>query len=61
MALLTDRGGGEPELLGAAMHHASSFSGMTPMYLPMSAFRSAPWLKPIGSRYQAQSDRRCPA
>jgi hypothetical protein len=61
MALLTDLGGGEPELLGAAMHHASPLSGMAPMYLPTSAFHSAPWLKPIGSRYQAQSDRRRPA
>jgi len=29
-------------------------SGMTLMYLLMSAFRSAPWLKLIGSRYEAR-------
>jgi hypothetical protein len=61
MALLTAFGGGELELLCAAMHHASPLSGMTLMYLLMSAFHSAPWLKLIGSRYEAQSDRRRPA
>jgi hypothetical protein len=58
MALLTALGDGEPELLCAAMHHASPLSGMTLMYLLMSAFHSAPWLKLIGSRYEARSDRR---
>jgi hypothetical protein len=30
--------------------HASPLSGMVPMYLLMSAFHSAPWLKLIASR-----------
>jgi hypothetical protein len=45
MALLTALGGGEPDILCTAMPHASPLSGMIPMYLLMSAFHSAPWLK----------------
>jgi|SRR5579862_1174498 len=48
MALVTALGGGEPDFLCAAMNHASPLSGMTAMYLLMSAFHSAPWLKLIG-------------
>ncbi|HTV27672.1 MAG TPA: hypothetical protein VMF32_07805 [Xanthobacteraceae bacterium] len=48
MALLTAFGGGEPDFLCAAMDHASPLSGMTAMYLLMSAFHSAAWLKLIG-------------
>jgi hypothetical protein len=47
MALLTTLGGGQPDILCAAMHHASAFSGMVLMYLLMSAFHAAPWLKLI--------------
>jgi hypothetical protein len=47
MALLTGVFGGAPDLLCA---HASPLSGMVPMYLLMSAFHSAPWLKLISSR-----------
>jgi hypothetical protein len=54
MALLTALDGSEPEALCAAMHHASPFSGMIPMYSLMSAFHSAPWLKLICSRYGAR-------
>jgi hypothetical protein len=44
MALLTCvRGGGQPDILCSAMKDAS---GMVPMYLLMSAFHLAPWLKP---------------
>ena len=47
MALLTAvLGGGLPRLCSAA-EHTSPFSGMTPMYLLMSAFHSPPWLKLI--------------
>ena len=53
ISLLTALSGGEPEILCAAMHHASPLSGMIPMYL-MSAFHSAPWLKLICSRYEAR-------
>ena len=46
MALLTGAlGGGAPDVLCSAAHDASSLSGMVPMYLLMSAFHSAPWLK----------------
>jgi hypothetical protein len=47
MALLT-LGGGPPDVLCSA--DASPLSGMVPMYLLMSAFHSAPWLKLVSSR-----------
>lgn len=50
MALVTALGGGEPDMLCTAMQHASPFSGMVPMYLLMSAFHSAPWLKLVCGR-----------
>jgi hypothetical protein len=51
MALLTGvLGGGPPDMLCSAMQDASPLSGMVPMYLLMSAFHSAPWLKLISSR-----------
>jgi hypothetical protein len=47
MALLTGvLGGGPAELLCSAAH-VSPLSGMVTMYLLMSAFRVAPWLKLI--------------
>jgi hypothetical protein len=48
MALLTALTGGESDPLCTAMQHLSPLRGMLPMYLPMSAFHSAPWLKLIG-------------
>jgi hypothetical protein len=51
MALLTAvLGGGPLEILCSAAEHTSPVSGMIPMYLLMSAFHSAPWLKLISSR-----------
>jgi hypothetical protein len=48
MALLTGvLGGGAPEMLCAAVQHPSPLDGMIPMYLLMSAFHLAPWLKLI--------------
>jgi hypothetical protein len=48
MALITAvPGGGSPDMLCSA---ASPLSGMVPMYLLMSAFHSAPWLKLISRR-----------
>jgi hypothetical protein len=51
MALLTCvPGGGAPDMLCSAAHHGAPLSGMVPMYLLMSAFHSAPWLKLIAGR-----------
>ena len=50
MALLTGAGGGPPDVLCSAARAASPLSGMVPMYLLMSAFHSAPWLKMISGR-----------
>ena len=50
MALLTGvLSGGTPDMLCSAAH-ASPLSGMVPMYLLMSAFHCAPWLRLISSR-----------
>jgi hypothetical protein len=49
MALLSALGS-EPDFLCAAMQHASPLGGMTLMYLLMSAFHAAPWLKLICRR-----------
>ena len=51
MALLTSvLGGGSPEMLCSAGQGASPLSGMVPMYLLMSAFHLAPWMKLISRR-----------
>jgi hypothetical protein len=51
MALLTGvLGGGSQDVFCSAAHDASPLSGMVPMYLLMSAFHSAPWLKLIANR-----------
>ena len=51
MALLTSvLGGGPADMLCSAAPDASLLSGMVPMYLLMSAFHSAPWLKLISNR-----------
>jgi hypothetical protein len=50
MALLTSlSGGGGMDMMCADMH-MSPISGMVPMYVLMSAFHSAPWLKLIFRR-----------
>jgi hypothetical protein len=49
MALLTALGSDQPDILCGAMHRASPFDGMVAMYLLMSAFHAAPWLKLICS------------
>jgi hypothetical protein len=51
MALLTGVLGSAPgNILCSAAPDASPLTGMIPMYLLMSAFHSAPWLKLISSR-----------
>jgi cobalamin biosynthesis protein CobD/CbiB len=46
MALLTGiQDSGMPAMLCSAPHDASPWTGMVPMYLLMSAFHSAPWLR----------------
>lgn len=53
MAALTGiLGGGAHEMLCSAAAPASPLSGMFPMYLLMSAFHFAPWLKLI-SRWRS--------
>ena len=50
MALLTSvLGSGPLNELCSAAQDASPLSGMVPMYLLMSAFHSAPWLKLVSS------------
>jgi hypothetical protein len=51
MALLTVvLGAGPLDALCSSAHGASPLTGMVPMYLLMSAFHSAPWLKLSSSR-----------
>ena len=59
MALVTTILGGDTLLIfcGAA-HGASLPGGMVPMYLLMSAFHAAPWLKLLAGR-RSQSTQTC--
>jgi hypothetical protein len=51
MALLTGvLGGGQMPMICSATQGASRLAGMVPMYLLMSVFHSAPWLKLIANR-----------
>jgi hypothetical protein len=51
MALLAGIfGGGHADLICSAAYGVSSLNGMVPMYVLMSAFHSAPWLKLISRR-----------
>jgi hypothetical protein len=51
MALLTGvLGGSQPDMLCSAMHGGYVLGGMVPMYLLMSLFHSAPWLRLIACR-----------
>ena len=45
MAVLTSVGGENADMMCSAAHGAWPLSGMVPMYVLMSAFHSAPWLK----------------
>jgi hypothetical protein len=51
MALLTGvNAGGVPDGLCSAAHDASRLTGMVPMYVLMSAFHLAPWLRLLSTR-----------
>jgi hypothetical protein len=50
MALWTGVFSGQTDMLCMAMQGPSPMSGMTVMYLLMSAFHAAPWLRLISSR-----------
>ena len=53
MAVLTGVLGGSPDVLCAALQGAGPLAGMVPMYVLMSAFHSAPWLRLIFGRQTA--------
>jgi len=55
MVLLTYVTSGGADMMCSAGHDASPLSGMVPMYVLMSAFHSAPWLKLISRRRSAAS------
>ena len=50
MALLSSVTGGDADMMCSAAHAVSPLSGMVPMYVLMSAFHLAPWLKLISRR-----------
>jgi hypothetical protein len=56
MAMWNGLFSGQPDMLCMAMQGSSPMSGMTVMYLLMSAFHTAPWLRLISSR-RAMSTR----
>ena len=49
MALLTGLFGGTSDALCAALEGTSALSGMVPMYLLMSAFHAAPWVRLVST------------
>jgi hypothetical protein len=56
MALLTRVPGGDPlNMLCGPAPQTSPLSGMVPMYLLMSAFHTAPWLKLISRKRNGAS------
>ena len=55
MAVLVGLLGGGADMQCSAMPDASPLSGMVPMYLLMSAFHTAPWLKLISRRRNRRS------
>jgi hypothetical protein len=50
MALMTGVLGEGPMDMLCSPGHGSSLTGMVPMYMLMSAFHLAPWLKPLSRR-----------
>jgi hypothetical protein len=58
MAALTFVAGGDAEKMCSTVHAASPLGGMAPMYVLMSAFHAAPWLRVIWRRRSA-GPRKC--
>ena len=58
MALLTGVSGGDPAEMLCSAAGASPLSGMATMYLLMSAFHAAPWLKLIRERRAISQGKR---
>ncbi len=59
VALLTGiHDGSMPDMLCSDMQDASPLTGMVPMYLLMSAFHLAPWLRLFSHRRRVTADRR---
>jgi len=54
MALLTSIPGGGAADIFCSAAHASPLGGMVPMYLLMSAFHSAPWLRLIARAFSSE-------
>jgi hypothetical protein len=54
IAMLTTAQGGAGDILCSAAHGSSPLSGMVPMYVLMSVFHSAPWLRLV-SNYLARA------
>jgi hypothetical protein len=50
MALMTGVLSGGPMDMLCSTGHGSPLTGMVPMYMLMSAFHLAPWLKPLSRR-----------
>ena len=61
MALLTGVLGGTLNPLCSSGEDMSALTGMVPMYLLMSAFHAAPWLRLISARWNGAMRRRLPA
>ena len=59
MALLTYLSGGDADTMCSAAHGASPLSGMVPMYVLMSAFHLAPWLKLVSAALPAGREWVC--
>ena len=55
MALLTSAVGASPMDALCSTGHGSALDGMVPMYLLMSVFHAAPWLKVLGSLLAARA------
>jgi hypothetical protein len=58
MALLTGMSGGTSDMLCVGASEMSPLGGMVPMYLLMSAFHSAPWLKLIARAFISDGSRK---